>query len=70
MDRSWSEHGGDELASVAVEEQQREVLVLPEIAVIGGLFLGAMRRVVGAVQVEHQVRRHPSAFPLAQVDLP
>ena len=51
-----AQDGGDELPGVAVEDQQRVVHVLAVVAVVGAAFLLPVRRVVGAVQVEHDVR--------------
>jgi hypothetical protein len=65
-----AQDGGDELAGLPVEDEQRVVHVLPVIPMIGAPLLLPMRRVVGAVQVEDDVRRHAVALALAQIDLP
>ena len=53
---------------LAVEDEQGVVHVLPVVAVVGAPFLLPMRRIVRAVQIEHDVRRHALPFPLRQVD--
>ena len=58
----------DELAGVAAEDEQREVHVLAEEAVVGRPLLPAVGRVVGPVEVEHDPLGDAVAPPLAQVD--
>ena len=47
--------GGDELVGLAVEDEQRMIHVLAVVAVVGAAFLLAVRRVVGAIQIEQDV---------------
>ena len=62
------QHGGDELARLPVEDQQRVVHVLAIIAMVGHAFLPAVGRIVRAIKVEHDVRGHTIALPLLQVE--
>jgi hypothetical protein len=64
-----AQHGGDELAGVAVEDQQRVIHVLAEVAVVGRAFLLAVGGIIGAVTVQQDVLRHAITCPLAEVDL-
>ena len=57
------------MASVAVEAQQRMIHVLAVVAVIADAFPRAMRRVVGAIEVQHDPARRPGAPPLADIQL-
>ena len=60
----------DELGGLTVEHQQGMVHVLAVVAVVGTPFLLSVRGIVRAVQVQHDMRRHPVPFPLAQVEFP
>ena len=68
--RARAQDGGDELVGVAVEDEQGVVHVLAVVAVVAAALLLAVRRVVGAVQVEQHVGRDASRRALAflQVD--
>ena len=69
MGGAGTQDGGDDLSCLAVADAQRVVHVLAGGAVIPTPLLRAVRGVVGAVQVEHDARRHAVPLALAQIDL-
>jgi hypothetical protein len=70
VDVARAQDGGDRLVGVAVEDGQRQVPVLVVVAVVRRPPLVAVRRVVGAVEVEDDPRRDASAFAFVPADLP
>ncbi len=64
-----TQDGRDELAGVAIEDQERVIHVLAVEAVVGDPFLLAMRGIIGAIQIEDDVRWDPVALPLLEIEL-
>jgi hypothetical protein len=64
-----TEHRGDELAGIAIEDQERVEHVLLVIAVVSDALLVAVRGVIGAIEVEDDALRDPVLSPLLQIEL-
>jgi hypothetical protein len=69
MDVAGSQDGGDQVFGLTVEGQQREVHVLPVVAVVLDPFLLPEGRVVRLVQVQHHPRRRPGPAALTGVQV-
>ena len=63
-----TQHGTDELVSLAIEDQQGVIDVLAVEAVIRAAFLVAMHRVIGPVQVQHDVGWPTTSLALTDVE--
>jgi hypothetical protein len=63
------EDGGNELARLTIEDQERVGHVLAAIAVLGHALLLAMRRIGGTIDVEDDVGRDAVPLPLLRIDL-
>ena len=69
VDVARAQDGGDQVAGVAVEDQQRVVHVLAVVAVVGHPFLLAVGRVVGPVEVQQDPGGRAGAATLAEVQV-
>jgi hypothetical protein len=59
---------GDQLPGVRVEDEERMVHLLAVVAVVSRPLLLAVRRVVGAIEIEHQPAGSTVPLPLAHID--
>ena len=68
VDGAGSQDGGDELIGVPIEDEERVVHVLAEVAVVALPLLLPMHRIVGPIQVQQDAPRPAQSLPFGEID--